>query len=396
VGDVPAVEELKGARIFTVGIGTTSGGQIPTYDDSGKFTGYLRDAGGVPIVSRLIEETLRSLAEKGGGRYVQYTGNDAAIADLARDLRAMESIEPFDEAGRVPDERSAPFVALGVAALLLEWLISDRRGMPAPRGVRGTTPARRRRRLLGLAIGSTLLWATACGDEALSNETANALFASGDYRGALAAYRDLQTSLPDSPELAVNAANALHKLGEYPRALPEYARAIEGKDLRLRAIAQYDRGNTLFRMGRFEDARDAYREVLRIDPSDRDAKFDLEIIDRLLSGRPAVPGQQPGPGQGQPGGSPNAGQGGGQSSAPNASGQPRPGQSGTPAGAPGDPSDSGTPNGSPPPDLRPALDQFRRGLTVDEALRVLDALRGEQRGVGTLLEGPRRGVGQEY
>jgi hypothetical protein len=48
------------------------------------------------------------------------------------------------------------------------------------------------------------------------------------------------------------------------------------------------------------------------------------------------------------------------------------------------------------PALRPALDDFRRGLTIDEALRVLDALRGEQRGVGQLLEGPRRGVGGEY
>ena len=46
--------------------------------------------------------------------------------------------------------------------------------------------------------------------------------------------------------------------------------------------------------------------------------------------------------------------------------------------------------------LRPALDDFRRGLTIDDALRVLDALQGEQRGVGQLLEGPRKGSGGEY
>src|SRR5439155_55679 len=200
--DVPEASDLVGARIYTVGVGTEAGGQIPTYDaNDGKFTGYLRDAGGVA---------------------------------------------------------------------------------------------------------------------ALSNETANGLFAGGNYAGALAAYRDLQLDQPDSPELAINAANALHKMAEYPRALAEYGKAIDGKDLHLRAIAQYDRGNTLFRMGRYEDARDAYREALRMDPTDRDAKFNLEIVQRILSARPAQPGQQSGPGPRQPG-SPNPGaQGPGQSGQPSA------------------------------------------------------------------------------
>jgi Ca-activated chloride channel family protein len=395
--DVPEAGELKGARIYAVGVGTTTGGQIPTYDaNNGKFTGYLQSAGGTPIVSRLVEETLRSVAEKGGGRYFQYAGNDTVIGDLARELRTMEAVEPLDDAGAVPDERSAPFLALAVALLLLEWLISERRAMPTPRGV-GRPVARRGRRILGIAIGSAALWGIACGENAVSNETANGLFAAGDYAGALAEYRNLQLDLPDSPELAVNAANAMHKLAQYPQALPEYGKAIDGKDLKIRATAQYDRGNTLFRMGRFEDARDAYREVLRIDPGDRDAKFNLEIVQRLLSSRPAQPGQQPGPGQGQPG-SPNPGaQGPAASGQPSASASPQPGPStGQPQEPTGDPTDSSDPNDQPSPVLRPALDEFRRGLTIDDALRVLDALQGEQRGVGQLLEGPRKGSGGEY
>ena len=395
--DVPEAGELKGARIFAVGVGTTTGGQIPTYDaNNGKFTGYLRDAAGVPIITHLVEATLRSVAEKGGGTYFQYAGKDGVIGDVARELRTMEAVEPLDNAGAVPDERSTPFIAIAVALLLLEWLISDRRPMPTPRGV-GRPVARRGRRILGIAIGSAALWGIACGDAALSNEAANALFAAGDYTGALAAYRDLQQNSTGSPELAVNAANTLHKLGEYPRALPEYGKAMEGKDRRLGAIAQYDRGNTLFRMGRYEDARDAYREVLRIDASDRDAKFNLEIVQRILSGRPGLPGQQSGPGQGQPG-SPNAGaQGPAQSGQPSASSSPQPGpSSGQPQEPTSDPANSGDPNAEPAPALRPALDDFRRGLTIDEALRVLDALAGEQRGVGQLLEGPRKGTGGEY
>ena len=188
--DVPDAAELKGTRIYAVGVGTTAGGQIPTYDaNNGKFTGYLLGAGDVPITTHLVEETLRSVAEKGEGRYFQYVGNDAVIGDLARDLRTMEAVEPLDDAGAVPDERSAPFIAFAVALLLLEWLISERRAMPAPRGL--VRPVARRRRILGIAIGSAAIWGIACGDAALSNETANGLFAVGDYSGALAEYRDL-------------------------------------------------------------------------------------------------------------------------------------------------------------------------------------------------------------
>jgi len=347
-------------------------------------------------VSHLVEETLRSVAEKGGGRYFQYAGNDTVIGDLARELRSMEAIEPLDDAGAVPDERSAPFIALAAVLLLLEWLISDRRPMPTPKGA-GRPVARRGRRILGIAIGSAALWAVACGDAALSNESANGLFAAGDYAGALAAYRDLQIDLPEAPEIAVNAGNTLHMLREYPRALPEYGKAIDGNDLKLRAIAQYDRGNTLFRMSRYEDARDAYREVLRIDPTDRDAKFNLEIVQRILSARPNQPGQQSGPGQGQPGSPGPSAQGPGQRGQPGASGSPQPGPNpGQPQEPVSDPTNSGDPNDEPSPALRPALDEFRRGLTIDEALRVLDALAGEQRGVGLLLEGTRRAANGEY
>ena len=395
--DIPEAAELKGTRVYTVGVGTAAGGQIPTYDaNNGKFTGYLLGAGGVPITTHLVEETLRSVAERGEGRYFQYVGNGAVIGDLARDLRTMEAVVPLDDAGAVPDERSAAFIALAVALLLIEWLVSERRAMPTPRGL-GRPVARRGRRILGIAIGSAALWGIACGDTALSNEKANGLFAVGDYAGALAEYRDLQLDLPDSPELAVNAANALHKLAEYPRALPEYGKATLGKDLKLRAIAQYARGNTLFRMGRYEDARDAYREALRIDPSDRDAKFNLEIVQRILAGRPGQPGQQAGNGQAQPGRPNPSAQGPAQSGQPSASGSPQPGSNtGQPQEPTSDPTNSSDPNSEPAPALRPALDDFRRGLTIDEALRVLDALAGEQRGVGQLLEGPRRGVGGEY
>ena len=392
VGDTPDTAQLQGTgvRLFTIGVGTPTGAEIPTYNENdGKFTGYLRGPDGRSIISKLEEASLQKMATDAGGRYWRFAGDDGVLGELASELHGLEAVEPVENAGSVPDEKSQLFVALAVAAILIERLMSDRRRMPSPRVARVSSP-RRGRRILGIAIGSALLWAMACGDGLPSAAQANGMFARGDYQAALAAYRDLQKSAPDAPELSINAGNSLHMLKDYSRALPDYAKAIDATDLRLRAIAQYDRGNTLFRLGRLEDARDAYRETLRLEPDDRDAKFNLEIVQALLDGRRKS--QPPGAQTNAPGDSGSSGgTGASGASGPRASGSPQPGQPGTPTSEQGDPTTDQANPGQTPPDLRGALSDFRVGLTLDDALRVLDALDGQQRGIAQLIEGPRRG-----
>jgi len=181
-------------------------------------------------------------------------------------------------------------------------------------------------------------------------------------------------------------------LTEYSRALPDYGKAIDVAGPDLRAIAQYDRGNTLYRLGRLEDARDAYRESLRLEPSDRDAKFNLELVQRLLdaktAGRDPQPGASGGPGASNAPGAP----GGSGASGPASS--PEPGQQpGTPTDQQGDPTSDRAPGQNPPSDLRGALSDFLKGYTIDDALRVLNALQDQQRGVAQLIEGRRSGTG---
>ena len=225
---------------------------------------------------------------------------------------------------------------------------------------------------------------------------ANQRFAAGDFRGALSLYRLLQRDRPDLAQLTVNAGNALYRLEEYARALSDYDHALDGATRELRVVASYNRGNALFRLSRLRDARVSYVDALRANPADRDAKYNIEVIDRMLAelrldrtARPGEQGQQGQSGQNAPGGQ--------QGSQPGAS--PAPGQrSGQqqPGGQPGQ--NQGNPAASPTPGVGAALLDFRRNLTVDEALRLLDALRGEQRGVETYVEGPqpRRGTDPKY
>lgn len=398
LGSAPDTARLadSGIRLYAIGVGTPEGGPIPTYDaTNGTFTGYLRAADGTAVTSRLDEAGLRKIVAN-GGQYWRYTGDDSVISGLAGDLRSLEAVASVENAGSVPDEKSSWFVALAVAALLIERFLPDRRRMPAPADHAAKRRRPRGRRLLGLAIGSSLIWANACGGDVASQlEAANAKFAAGQYRDALGDYRDLQTMLPDSPELAIDAGNALHMLGDFARALPDYAHAIDVAPVDVRATAQYDRGNTLFRAGRLEDARDAYRESLRLAPDDRDAKFNLELVQRLLDEKGGLQQNgQAGP-SGAPGASGQPGQGQGTNGQSGPGSSPQPGQTGAPSTDNVPPPNDRDPGNAAPSDLRQALNAFRQGLTVDDALKVLDALQSQDRGVAQLLEGPRPPSGQD-
>lgn len=65
--------------VYTLGIGTESGGAIPLYDDSGSLVGYKRNKQGKVVNSRLESQVLRSIAEEGGGKYYEIRSGGSGI-----------------------------------------------------------------------------------------------------------------------------------------------------------------------------------------------------------------------------------------------------------------------------------------------------------------------------
>ena len=392
---VPDVDALtqRNIRIFTVGVGTPSGGPIPTYDRLGKFIGYLKRASGQEIISRLTEAPLRSLAERSDGRYWRLSGFET-VNEVGTELKRLDASSLGEvEGGTVPDDRYQPFLALAVLLLVLEAVLSERRGMPRPTWLRAPAIRTRRRfplpafaaRVLPAVVAAALV-SSACAQASVSE--ADRLYLEGDPNGALERYRALLREQPDVPELHVNMGNALHVLTRYDEANTAYAVGIRDGEAAVRAIAHYQRGNTLFRIGKLEEAREAYKDALRIDPSDRDAKFNIEVIDRKLAPtemQQPQPNAPPSPGaSGAPGGTGSPGEPGQPGNDPPQGEQEfgPPGSEGPQASGP--PTTSGQQTG---PTLADALRQFRSRLSPEEALRLLDALLREQRDIGVLLEG---------
>ncbi len=119
----------------------------------------------------------------------------------------------------------------------------------------------------------------------------------------LEAYEAYQSVLRQQggPEVRFNAGNALYRLKQYSEASKSWREALSGADPRLREEAYFNMGNAFVRgsedanalSGYLERSLDAYEEALRLNPGDRDAKWNLEIALQKLGD----PGQQGSPGR---------------------------------------------------------------------------------------------------
>ncbi len=104
-----------------------------------------------------------------------------------------------------------------------------------------------------------------------------------EYEKASSAFTEALVKRPEAAELHYNLGNAAYKMKDYKKAEKSFLTAIaRAKDERLKEKAWFNLGNTFFRQGRLVDAIAAYRQALKIDPQDKDAKRNLAFTERLL------------------------------------------------------------------------------------------------------------------
>lgn len=368
----------KGIAVFTAGVGTPQGAPLFDVDPRNGQQRPKLDAQGRAVISRLDEGKLRSIASEGGGRYV-HLGGEGSLVALRDDLARFDQTVIGEERQQLPIERFQAFIVAALLLLAESWLLPSRLLVPSARSLRRLRPH------AGLTVMLLALVIGACGGNALreKNAAANRLYNAGDYNGALKAYQELVAQRPDVPEVSLNASNTLHRLGNYERAVAEAQRALPPDKVGLGAATYYSLGNHLFALGRLEQAYEAYKSGLLLNPKDADAKHNLELtLLQLTASQNSQPGPNPGgqaPGQQQPDGQ-------------------QPPRESTDAAQPQQP--SGAPSNAPSGDPRRELQEALRGLDQDvsfeEALRILDLLREQQERQRPQVPGSNRGLGPDY
>ena len=264
-----------GVRVYTVAVGTPEGGWMPGSQDRPSYVDV---------------DTLGGIATRTGGNMRTLD----AIAGLAVEFQRLRR-SAFDEgANSAPIDRFQWFLAGALVLLLAQSWIAE--------------GARRRARLPNARIvlaGTGVLAAlliVGCGSAAYEDvRRGNEAYEEEAFEDALAAYQGAAGDPSESeapPPIDYNIGNTLHRLERYEEATVATTAALNATDDPvLAARASYAVGNHAFQRGDLEAAREAYIAVLLRDPGDVDAKHNLELVLRLLSGGepPPAAGQQPPP-----------------------------------------------------------------------------------------------------
>ena len=281
-GDVAgAVEKAKkeGVRVFTIGMGTPEGSPIPIYGATGERTDYKHDMAGSVVLSRLDESALQQIALTTGGSYRRATNAGNEIDEIFNELSNLQKTEMGSlQVTGFEDQFQYP-LALGIVLLVIEHLLSERRGRLLTRLTRLLPVAG------ALSVFLLLLSPHASGQTVRAHvSNGNEAYRKGKYADAEAEYKKALQQDSTSREAQFDLGNAYYKQQRFEEAQRVYSNrvAAAGKNNFDKEMAYYDVGNTFFKSNKLEESLEAYKRAMRLGPSDEDARYNYLLAkDRL-------------------------------------------------------------------------------------------------------------------
>ncbi|MCP3870153.1 MAG: VWA domain-containing protein [Gammaproteobacteria bacterium] len=236
----------EGVRLNILSVGTTQGAPIPLPDG-----GFLTGPAGEIVIPQLDEKALMKIASVGGGRYRRITVDDQDINYLL----GPSNNPSMNETESRSDQQSPQWREEGPWLLLLLLPLAAfafRRGY--------------------LAIALVLLAPTPDSAYALEWKT---LWSRPDQQAAEA----LSANRPE--EAAALFTDPEWKAASHYRA-GEFDHSLELLQPLNNARAHYNRGNALARLGRLEEAVQAYDTALDLTPEDEDTHHNRKLVKDLL------------------------------------------------------------------------------------------------------------------
>jgi len=237
-----------GYRVSVLGVGTSAGAPVPIGGG-----GYLRDQQGDIVLPSLDQTALKQLVTAGGGSYTAISSGDQDVRYLLSTMTAQRA-EAEAENGMYTDswQSNGPWLAillLPLAALafrrgwLLLWIVLVGGSITAPEPV--------------MAFGWDDLWLRA------DQQAVRALQAGEPAQAA---------QLAQDPSLR---GTAEYQAGNYDAAQQAFATQTD-------ADADYNQGNSLAQLQRYEEAIAAYDRALEKQPGMDDALHNKAEIEKLL------------------------------------------------------------------------------------------------------------------
>ena len=262
-----------GARVFCIGVGSPEGKPIPMDG------GLLKDKDGNIVVTRLDEQTLRDIASAGQGLYVRAGNTEFGLNPVIDEIRTLQDKEFQSVVFEEFDEQYMYFFAIALVFLLLEFFMSDTRNRKSLFGRGGKV----------LTVLAALLVLSPAILSAQSDRSevraGNRDFKKGQYREAEIDYKRALIADSASVTAKYNLGNALYKAESYNEAELYFKDLGDTlKNLSKSKASDYfhNSGNLALKQKKYQEAVEAFKESLRLEPDNFETKSNLAYAQKML------------------------------------------------------------------------------------------------------------------
>ena len=262
-----------GARVFCIGVGSPEGKPIPVDGE------LLKDKDGNIVVTRLDEATLKEVASAGKGLYVRAGNTEFGLNPVIDEIRSLDEKDFQSVVFEEYDEQYMYFFVIALIFMLIEFMISD---------------TRNRRSLFGSGKGMVavliLMLASPVMLQAQSDRSevraGNRDFRKGEFREAELDYKRALVEDSTSITAKYNLGNALYRTESYSEAelyLKGLGDSLKSVSPSRASDCFHNSGNLALKQKKYQEAVDAYKESLRLEPDNFETKSNLAYAQKMLN-----------------------------------------------------------------------------------------------------------------
>ncbi|MEN8139043.1 MAG: VWA domain-containing protein [Bacteroidota bacterium] len=116
----------KGIKIYSIGVGTESGGPIPI-KTRGQVTGYKKDRKGNVVVTKLDKRVLMEVAQVSGGKYMDSQDTRQIVSEFTKILSGIDKKEFETKVFSDYEDQFQWFLGLAILFLVLDVFFLERK-----------------------------------------------------------------------------------------------------------------------------------------------------------------------------------------------------------------------------------------------------------------------------
>ena len=293
----------EGFVIHTIGIGSAKGVPIPIGAGGKQFK---KDNAGNTVITRLNEATLKDIAAAGGGAYVHATNANMGFETILNEINAMEKSDIEDVNFTMYESYYQYPLLVGILLLFIESLLFT----TTPKIKQLLAKTRRQYKVTVFLLVAGCLLASCKKDHTRPSalNAGNVEFAAGDsllahslfepdslmpcdttgeshYTKALEIYDSTAANeLVNANQTLFDQIDAHYRLNRFdtiPRMADSLRRMCGDQNPEFLANVFYNEGNSYMQQKQYGQAIQAYKEALKRNPKDMDAKYNLVYAKKM-------------------------------------------------------------------------------------------------------------------